>query len=63
MSERQVRHDRAPESAAHLREQAGQALAEYGLVLAFIAAACVLALGVLGLALSGQLDEVTAAFP
>jgi len=46
-----------------LREDSGQALAEYGLILAFIAAACILALGVLGLALSGQLDEVTAAFP
>ncbi len=63
MSERQVRHDRAPESAARLREQAGQALAEYGLVLAFIAAVCVLALGALGLALSGEFDAVTAAFP
>ncbi len=62
MSDRQVRHDRTPPSA-HLQEQAGQALAEYGLILAFIAAACVLALGALGLALSGEFDAVTAAFP
>ncbi len=40
----------------------GQALAEYSLILAFIAAACVVALGFLGLALAGQLDVVTAAF-
>ena len=46
-----------------LREDSGQALAEYGLILAFIAAVCILALGVLGLALAGQLDDVTAAFP
>ncbi len=63
MSEGQVRGDRTPELAAHLREQAGQALAEYSLILAFIAAACVFALGALGLALSGEFDAVTAAFP
>ena len=63
MSEREVRHDRAPESATHLREQAGQALAEYGLILAFIAAASVLALGALGFALFGGFDAVTARFP
>jgi Flp pilus assembly pilin Flp len=44
-------------------KEEGQALAEYGLILAFIAAACVLALGALGLALAGQLDAVTAVFP
>ena len=63
MSERQVRDDQTPEPVVLLREQAGQALAEYSLILAFIAAACILALGVLGLALSGELDAVTAAFP
>jgi Flp pilus assembly pilin Flp len=41
----------------------GQALAEYSLVLAFIAAACVLALGALGLALAGHIDGFAAAFP
>ncbi len=41
--------------------EGGQALAEYSLILAFIAAACVVALGFLGLALAGQLDVVRAA--
>jgi Flp pilus assembly pilin Flp len=41
----------------------GQALAEYSLILAFIAAVCVLALGALGLALSGHLDAFATAFP
>ncbi len=63
MSEGQVRVDRTPDSAAHLREQAGQALAEYSLILAFIAMACIFALGALGLALSGKMDALTAAFP
>ena len=45
------------------REEEGQALAEYSLILAFVAMACVLALGALGLALAGQLDVVTAGFP
>ena len=40
----------------------GQALAEYGLILALIAVAAILALTALGLAVSGKLDEVTAAF-
>jgi Flp pilus assembly pilin Flp len=46
-----------------LHEDSGQALAEYGLVLAFIAAACVLALTALGLALGGLLELVTDGFP
>jgi len=41
----------------------GQALAEYSLILAFIFIACVIALGALGLAISGQLDAVTAGLP
>ena len=41
----------------------GQGLAEYSLILAFMAAACVPALTALGLTLAGQLDVVTAAFP
>ena len=41
----------------------GQALAEYGLILALIAVACIIALGFLGLAVSGQLDAITAAMP
>ncbi len=46
-----------------IRREDGQALAEYGLLLAFVAMTCILALGALGLAVSGQLDDVTAAFP
>ena len=46
-----------------IHEDSGQALAEYSLVLAFIAAACVLALTALGLALVGLLDLVTDGFP
>jgi pilus assembly protein Flp/PilA len=40
----------------------GQALAEYGLILAFIAIVCVLALTALGVAVSGVLGGVTGAF-
>ena len=47
---------------ARFREE-GQALAEYSLILAFVFMACVVALGLLGLALSGRLDAVTAGFP
>jgi pilus assembly protein Flp/PilA len=39
----------------------GQALAEYGLILAFIAIVCVLALTALGVAVSGLLGSVTGA--
>lgn len=46
-----------------LNTQRGQALAEYGLILAFIAMACVLALGFLGLALADQIDSFAGAFP
>ena len=53
--------DSMSQTMVRLREE-GQALAEYSLILAFIAAACVVALGFLGLALAGQLDVVTAAF-
>jgi Flp pilus assembly pilin Flp len=55
--------DRVLRPAARLRKEEGQALAEYSLILGFIAAACVLALGALGLALAAQLDVVTAALP
>jgi len=41
----------------------GQALAEYSLILAFVAAACVFALGALGLALAGHIDTFAAALP
>jgi Flp pilus assembly pilin Flp len=46
-----------------LRENSGQALAEYSMILAFVFVACLIALGVLGLALSDQLDVVTDSFP
>ena len=47
---------------ARFREE-GQALAEYSLILAFVFIACVIALGFLGIAISGELDTVTAALP
>jgi pilus assembly protein Flp/PilA len=40
----------------------GQALAEYGLLLALIAVVCILALTALGLAISGTLGSITGAF-
>jgi len=45
------------------KAERGQALAEYSLILAFVAAACVLGLGALGLAIAGHLDSFAAAFP
>ena len=41
----------------------GQALAEYSLILAFIAIVCVVALGLLGLTLAVQIDSITAGSP
>jgi len=37
----------------------GQALAEYGLLLALIAVVCILALTALGLAIAGTLSKIT----
>jgi pilus assembly protein Flp/PilA len=48
---------------ARFRSEAGQALAEYGLILALIAVVCLIALGVLGLAVAGNLDAVAAKMP
>jgi len=42
-----------------LGREDGQALAEYGLLLALIAVVCVLALTALGLAISGILGSIT----
>lgn len=42
-------------------KEEGQGLAEYGLILALVAIACVIALGLLGDGLAAQLDAVTAA--
>lgn len=47
---------------SRVNEDRGQALAEYSLILAFVAMACVITLGALGLAIAGQIDIVTAAF-
>jgi pilus assembly protein Flp/PilA len=44
---------------ARLGREDGQALAEYGLLLALIAVVCVLALTALGLAISGILGSIT----
>jgi len=48
---------------ARLRSEAGQALAEYGLILALIAVVCILTLTALGLAVSGKLEAITTAMP
>lgn len=42
------------------RNEDGQALAEYSLILAFIAMVCVVALGAIGLAVSGELGGFAA---
>ncbi len=48
---------------ARMEREGGQALAEYGLILALIAVAAIVALGVLGIAIAGQLDAITAVMP
>jgi len=48
---------------ARFRSEEGQALAEYGLILALIAVVCILALTAIGLAVSGTLGDVAAAMP
>ena len=48
---------------ARFEREKGQALAEYGLILALIAVVCIAALGFLGLAVAGQLDEIEAVMP
>ena len=49
--------------AARFRGEDGQALAEYGLILAFVAMVSIIALGALGLAVAGQLGDITSALP
>jgi len=49
------------ETLARTREEDGQALAEYGLLLALIAVACLVAVTALGLAIAGQLGAITGA--
>ena len=46
-----------------VRQDDGQALAEYGLILALVFTGCVIALAALGLVLAGELSAVGAAFP
>ncbi len=46
---------------ASLKDEKGQALAEYGLILALIAVVCVVALGLLGTNVSTTLGSITAA--
>jgi len=48
---------------ARFQREEGQALAEYGLILALIAVAAIVALGFLGVAIAGQLDAITAVMP
>ena len=48
---------------ARFEREKGQALAEYGLILALIAVAAIAALGFLGLAIAGQLDAIEAVMP
>lgn len=42
--------------------EAGQALAEYSLALAFIAIVCVVAVSALGVAITGSFDDITGGF-
>ncbi|MCJ7511052.1 MAG: Flp family type IVb pilin [Dehalococcoidia bacterium] len=46
---------------ARFRSEAGQALTEYGLILALIAVVCMAAVGVIGLAISGFLGQIATA--
>lgn len=48
---------------ARFEREEGQALAEYGLLLALIAVVCIAALGLLGLALAGTLGSITGSLP
>ena len=48
---------------ARFKREDGQALAEYGLILALIAIVAIVALGFLGVALAGQLTAVCDALP
>jgi len=45
--------------ATRVEREDGQALAEYGLLLALIAVVCILALTALGLAIAGTLSSIT----
>ncbi len=47
---------------SRVNEARGQALAEYSLLLAFVAMACIIAMGALGLAIAGQINAFTDVF-
>ncbi len=51
-----------PRMLSRFNEERGQALAEYSLILAFIAVLCIVALGALGLAIAGQINAFTDVF-
>jgi pilus assembly protein Flp/PilA len=46
---------------ARFESEEGQALAEYGLILALIAVVCIAALTAIGLAIAGHLDSISTA--
>jgi pilus assembly protein Flp/PilA len=48
---------------ARFESEEGQALAEYGLIVALIAVVCILTLTAVGVAVSGNLDAIAAAMP
>ncbi len=48
---------------SRMEREGGQALAEYGLILALIAVVAIGALGFLGLAIAGQMDAITDEMP
>jgi pilus assembly protein Flp/PilA len=48
---------------ARFRSEEGQALAEYGLIIALIAVVCILTLTAVGAAVSGNLGDIAAAMP
>ncbi len=50
------------QAVARIEREDGQSLAEYSLILAFIAAACVIALTALGLAISGAYSSIVGSF-
>ena len=45
-----------------IADESGQALAEYGLILAFIAVVCALAVGLLGAAIATSLGDILPGF-
>lgn len=48
-------------TVARMQDDSGQALAEYGLILALIAVVAIAALTALGIAVAGKLGAITAA--